>query len=102
VILIDLPCDLSFEDNEGPNIALMSRALDPELVVPGAVFIAGGSAAYSYVQVDEVDGDTIEFHQITASEAAEIRGSLIDGDRSVGGRRWVNSCATPEGAEEHP
>jgi hypothetical protein len=76
MIYIDLPADLNLEDDEGRNIARISDALTPTKVRLGAVLVAGTPDFWSWVTVDEVDGETVYLRQVTAREAA-ARTSLV-------------------------
>jgi hypothetical protein len=54
---IDLRADLNAEDDEGRWWTLLSNAVDPSAVVPGAVLVAGTERFWSVVRVDQVDDD---------------------------------------------
>lgn len=67
---IDLQADLNSEADEGRNWALLSGALLPQAVRPGAVLRAGTERFWSWVHIDPVDADgQVHFHQVSADEA---------------------------------
>jgi hypothetical protein len=41
MIYIDLLADLNLEDDQGRNVARLADAIDPDVVTPGAVLVAG-------------------------------------------------------------
>ena len=55
------------EDDEGRNIALLSDALDPSAVRPGAVLVAGTPAFWSWTVVDAVEDGKIAARGIHAT-----------------------------------
>lgn len=67
---LDLTADLNREDDDGLNWALLSKAVHPELVKPGAVLRAGGDRSWSWVRIVAVDDDgQVHFEQISGAEA---------------------------------
>jgi hypothetical protein len=54
---LDLWADLNSEDDEGLNWTMLSRALSPENVRPGAMLKAGSATAWSWVRIQAVDDD---------------------------------------------
>ncbi len=55
--LIDLRADLNAEDDEGRWWSLLSDAVDPAAVRPGAVLVAGTARFWSVVRIEQVDAD---------------------------------------------
>ncbi len=55
--MIDLRADLNAEDDEGRWWSLLSDAVDPDRVRPGALLIAGTHRYWSVVRIDQVDDD---------------------------------------------
>lgn len=76
MIYIDLPADLNLEDDEGRNIARLAEAVSPEMVIRGAVLVAGAPRAWSWAVVEAVEDGFVFFRQVGARDAAE-RGSLV-------------------------
>jgi hypothetical protein len=76
VIQIDLHADLNVEDDDGRNIAMITDAVDPSLVVAGGVLIAGTPSFWSWVRIDAIENELIYVHQISAKEAAR-HGPLV-------------------------
>lgn len=68
MIQIDIDADLSMVDDEERNFARLP--IESSRLVVGAVAVAGRPGFWSWVQIDEVDGDVIFFRQISAREAA--------------------------------
>ena len=69
---LDLRADLNCEDDDGLNWALLSKAVHPDRVKPGAVLRAGTGRSWSWVRVVAVDEDgTVHFQQISDAEAAK-------------------------------
>jgi hypothetical protein len=54
---IDLVADLNAEDDDGLGWSTLADAPDPERVRPGAMLLAGNSAAQAVVRIVAVDGD---------------------------------------------
>lgn len=74
MIQIDIDADLQMEDDEERNFARLP-ADNPRIHV-GAVAIAGRPGLWSWVLIDEIDGDIVFFHQIDRGEAEE-HGQLV-------------------------
>jgi hypothetical protein len=55
--MIDLRADLNAEDDEGRWWSLLSDAVDPAVVRPGAVLVAGSERFWSVVRIEHVDPD---------------------------------------------
>ena len=55
--LIDLQADLNAEDDEGRWWSLLSDAVDPSVVRPGAVLVAGSERFWSVVRIEQLDAD---------------------------------------------
>jgi hypothetical protein len=71
MITIDLPADLNFEDDDRRNVARLSEAPHPEMIVRGAVIVAGRPDAWSRVIVDEIEADLVYFRQIEGRAASK-------------------------------
>lgn len=54
---IDLVADLNAEDDDGLGWSTLADASDPERVRPGAMLLAGNSAAQAVVRIVAVDDD---------------------------------------------
>ena len=67
-VAIDVEADLNMEDDEGRNLARVPRGYS---FAPGDVAMAGRQQGWSWVLLDDVEGDSLYFHQISASEAAQ-------------------------------
>jgi hypothetical protein len=68
---IDLEADLNAEDDEGRWWTLLSDAVDPSAVVPGAVLVAGTEQYWSVVRIDQVDDDgQVHFVPMAADDPA--------------------------------
>jgi hypothetical protein len=80
MILIDLDADLNMEDDDGPNFSRIPKSADQPRV--GSVLVAGRPQFWSWVVIDEVDGDIAYFHQVSAKQAASI-GPLVAGVPTV-------------------
>lgn len=76
MIVIDLPADLHFEDDDGLLLARVSRAPRPDLVTPGAILVAGGKDAWTWVEVVATEGGWAHLRQLTARQAA-AKSSLV-------------------------
>jgi hypothetical protein len=70
VIYIDLDADLNMEDDEGRNFTTIPKSAKRPHV--GSVLVAGRPGFWSWVLIDEVDGDLAYFHQVSAKDAASI------------------------------
>ncbi len=68
MIQIDIDADLAMVDDEDRNFARLPGGMQPPTV--GSVAVAGRPGFWSWVQVDEIDGVLVFFHQIGAAEAA--------------------------------
>ena len=55
--IIDIVADLNAQDDEGLCWSTLSGAVDPSLIAPGAVLIAGNVQARARVRVVAVDDD---------------------------------------------
>lgn len=73
MIYIDLPADLSFEDDEGLTLARIPETGAPS---PGTVLVAGTPTAWTWAHVKDVHEGWVRFTQISAREAATY-GSLV-------------------------
>ena len=70
---IALRANLNNEDDEGRNWALLRDAVNPELIVEGAVVTAGSEGFWSWVRIVHVDPDgQVHFEQIDAGEARRV------------------------------
>ena len=56
-IKVDIVADLNAQDDDGQGWSTLSSAVDPSLVVPGAVLVAGNAQARAAVRVIPVDDD---------------------------------------------
>lgn len=54
---IDIRADLNAEDDDGLGWSTLAEAADPTIVKPGAMLLAGNSAAQAVVRVVAVDDD---------------------------------------------
>jgi hypothetical protein len=54
VISVDIPCDLSDEDETGFVWAFVDEAADPSLITPGAIVVAGDPDAPAVAEVVDV------------------------------------------------
>jgi hypothetical protein len=71
---IDIPSDLNAEDDDGQNWALLRHAVDPNVVHPGAVLVAGTENFWSVVRVTAVDEDgQVHFVQLSSDDPAAKR-----------------------------
>ncbi|MBK5306431.1 MAG: hypothetical protein JJD92_07065 [Frankiaceae bacterium] len=75
MIHIDLPADLSFEDDEGLLLAKIPATGAP---APGSVLVAGTPVAWTWARVKDIDDGWVRFSQISAPEAAK-HGSPVAG-----------------------
>jgi hypothetical protein len=67
---IALRANLNNEDDEGRNWALLRDAVNPELIVTGAVVTAGTDGFWSWVRILQIDPDgQVHFEQVDADEA---------------------------------
>lgn len=76
MIYIDLPADLSLEDDEGRNVARLAEAVTPKTVTAGAVLVSGAPRAWSWAVVEAVEDGSAYFRLVSAPEAAR-RGPLV-------------------------
>jgi hypothetical protein len=76
MIYIDLLADLNLEDDQGRNVARLADAIDPDVVTPGAVPVAGAPRAWSWAVVESVDSGFVYFRQVSAQDATR-RGCLV-------------------------
>ena len=56
-IKIDIVADLNAQDDDGQGWSTLSSAVDPSLVVPGALLVAGNAQARAAVRVIALDDD---------------------------------------------
>jgi hypothetical protein len=56
-VKVDIVADLNAQDDDGRGWSTLSSAVDPSLVVPGAVLVAGNAQARAAVRVAAVDDD---------------------------------------------
>jgi hypothetical protein len=70
MIYIDLDADLNMEDDDGRNFARVT----PPAAAPavGDVLVAGRPDFWSWVVVDDVDGEIVYFHQVSTRHAATL------------------------------
>jgi hypothetical protein len=70
MIYIDLDADLNMEDDDGRNFT----RVDPSVAPPdaGTVLVAGRPDFWSWVVIDEVDGEIVYFRQVSARHAASL------------------------------
>ena len=54
---VDIVADLNAQDDDGQGWSTLSSAVDPSLVVPGAILVAGNAQARAAVRVVAVDDD---------------------------------------------
>ena len=82
MIHIDLDADLNMEDDEGRNFTRVAPpATAPEA---GAVLVAGRPDFWSWVVVDEVDGEIVYFHhQVSTRHAASLATLVREMPRAV-------------------
>ena len=70
---IDLRADLNAEDDEGRWWSLLGDAVDPTLILPGAVLVAGTERFWSIVRIEQVDEDgQVHFVAVAADDPAAI------------------------------
>lgn len=70
---IDLRADLNGEDDEGRWWSLLSDAVDPDRVRPGALLIAGTERYWSVVRIDQVDDDgQVHFVGLPSGDPAAV------------------------------
>lgn len=70
---IDLRADLNAEDDEGRWWSLLRDAVDPALIVPGTVLVAGTERFWSVVRIEQVDADgQIHFIAVPAEDPAAV------------------------------
>ena len=71
MLAIALRADLNAEDDQGRWWTLLSDAVDPSAIVPGAVVVAGTSRFWSVVRIDQVDSDgQVHFVAVGADDPA--------------------------------
>ena len=70
MIYIDLDADLNMEDDDGRNFARTT----PSAAAPAAgdVLVAGRPDFWSWLVIDDVDGEIVYFHQVSARHAASL------------------------------
>jgi hypothetical protein len=70
---IALAANLNNEDDEGLNWSLLRNAVDPSVVVEGAVVRAGTERFWSWVLIRRIDDDgQVHFEQVSADEAQRL------------------------------
>jgi hypothetical protein len=70
---IALAANLNNEDDEGLNWSLLRNAVDPSVVVEGAVVRAGTERFWSWVLIRRIDDDgQVHFEQVSADEAPRL------------------------------
>ena len=81
MIYIDLDADLNMEDDNGRNFTRVA----PPASAPaaGSVLVAGRPDFWSWVVVDDVDGEIVYFHQVSARHAASLAKLVTDIPRAV-------------------
>lgn len=77
---LDLKADLNAQDDDGYGWALLTHALDPDRVRPGAMLLAGNRHAQAVVRVVAVDDDGQVHFSILPGAVSKNRHLL---DRSV-------------------
>lgn len=70
MIYIDLDADLNMEDDDGRNFARVIPPVTPPAV--GDVRVAGRPDFWSWVVIDDVDGEIVYFHQVSTRHAASL------------------------------
>ena len=78
---IDLVADLNAEDDDGLGWSTLADAPDPRRVQPGAILLAGNSAAQAVVRIVAVDDDGQVHFTILPGSVAKNRHLL---GRTVG------------------
>jgi hypothetical protein len=73
---IDLRADLNAEDDEGRWWTLLTDAVDPSAVVPGAVLVAGTERYWSVVRIDQVDDDG-QVHFVPLADGDPARAAVL-------------------------
>lgn len=81
MIYIDLEADLNMEDDDGRNLARMTPQATPPAV--GDVLVAGRPDFWSWVVIDEVDGQTVYFHQVSTRRASELATLVAEMPKAV-------------------
>jgi hypothetical protein len=74
VIQIDIDADLNMVDDEDRNVA--RRPAHASTLKVGDVAVAGRPGFWSWVMIEEMTDISVSFRQITAQEAATVRGDL--------------------------
>jgi hypothetical protein len=70
MIYIDLDADLNMEEDDGRNF---TRVTSPATVpAVGDVRVAGRPEFWSWVVIDNVDGQIVYFHQVSTRHAASL------------------------------
>ena len=70
MIYIDLDADLNMEEDDGRNFAPVTRPAPFPAV--GDVLVAGRPDFWSWVVIDDVDGEIVYFHQVSTRHAASL------------------------------
>jgi hypothetical protein len=81
MIYIDLDADLNMEDDEGRNFTRVTPPADNPQA--GDVLVAGRPDFWSWVVIDEVDGDIVYFHQVSTRHAASLATLVREMPRAV-------------------
>lgn len=94
---IDLPADLHFEDNEGRNMARVENTDDPGLLRIGNYLTAGSGQAWSWVCIEELEGEWVHFRQVSARDAIQALTRQRD-EASLWARTlWLHAMSGPLG-----
>lgn len=91
MIYIDLDADLNMEDDDGRNFTRVAPPAGAPNV--GSVLVAGRPDFWSWVVVDEVDGEIVYFHQVSARHAAGLAQLVTPMSKAVCSAhpRWMRS-----------
>jgi hypothetical protein len=76
MIYIDLEADLNMEDDGGRNFTRLPTSSAPPRV--GSVLVAGRPKFWSWAVIDDVEGNIVYFHQVTAKQAASLAPLVTD------------------------
>jgi hypothetical protein len=81
MIYIDLDTDLNMEDDTGRNFTLVTPPATPPQI--GTALVAGRPTFWSWAVIDEIDGDVVYFHQVSARQAANIANLVTEIPKAV-------------------
>jgi hypothetical protein len=81
MIYIDLDADLNMEDDGGRNFTRVASPATPPKV--GSVLISGRPDFWSWVVIDEIDGEIVYFHQVSARHAASLAQLVTEMPKAV-------------------